>query len=186
MLNPDQDIQTNKYALDKEVEEIAYLIRQYDKLWNNKLDCLKQAEIALQNKEDELKELKGRLAFDVKYNYKNYELDKSPSDKMAENKVFDLPEYKEFVNELRKLRSELAKAEVEENEFKNFHFNLICKKEKISELITLWLNEYYSESKIDAEVLREKIKIDGKEEVDFSNELTTKMNQKRKLKGEDN
>ncbi|NOR27665.1 MAG: hypothetical protein GQ540_03940 [Lutibacter sp.] len=145
MLDPDNDLRIDKFALDDESQNLSYLIGEYDKLWHHENDKFLKYTAQLDNLTDKLKSLKGSLAFKAKMKWESIDdFDKSPTDKVAENWVFTQQEYKDLINEISEKRGELAKAQSLDNKYKNFHYALMAKASKIDDLIRLYLNEYYS------------------------------------------
>lgn len=144
-LDPSNDIKTDKYALDEESVRIPYLIAEYDKLWHEENEKFLKYSAQLANLLDDLKSLKGKLAFKARMKWKEIDdFDKAPSDKIAENWVFTQPEYDDLIKTISDKRVELSEAQALENKYKNFHYALMAKKDKIDDLIRLYLNQYYS------------------------------------------
>ena len=176
-LNPKQDSKIDKYALDEESANIASLIQSYDELWDKAFSRYTKLKSQFENLQDDLKEVKAKLAFKLKTSWGDYGFDKSPSDKVAENWGFTQEEYLTLINKIKLLREEMAEQESIEHKYKNFHYVLLEKSKKIDQLKDLFFSGYYVKEAI--QEIQIQPREEGQEEL---NGLSQRMGS-RALKG---
>lgn len=148
-IESDADFEINKFKLEEEAERQPYLIRHYAKklaIWSAKVIDLKR----------KLEYVEGLCAETIRNNPRSYDL-KKDTDTVVYKLAKGEPDYIE-------VHDEYVEAKQREGYYEGSMKALIQKGSMIKELVSLWLNNYYSSP------------IVGKKEVDHRIKLRTTDN----------
>ena len=145
-LNYQEDIKIDKYHLDTCWEEQQELSIKYSELSVDANKQKEQSELNVEIIEEDLKTILANLVLEVKFNYRDYNFEKPPSDSAANAWAITQDKYKEKQQELREVRKEAIEARDLAFRLRNVAREFSERRFSLQELTKLFLNGYYSES----------------------------------------
>ncbi len=142
-----EDIGVDKYSLDTCWEEQATFLMQYSELSNDANVLKDHAEMVVEKKESEIKEITAQLTLDVKFKFKDYGFDKPPSDTTAAAWAITQNEYKVKLEELISAKEDLIDKRNKSYRLRNAVSAFADRKAALQHLQTLFLNNYYADDR---------------------------------------
>jgi predicted transglutaminase-like protease len=183
----EQDVEIDLYQLHEEVKKQPNLYFKWAKKYAaaSKENFRTQEELRIIKAEvkSELDVLKAELDSEIRSNYESYGFDRKPTEAAINGWIIQQRKYKKCEEETAKKIKDgfekVAQALEDEKVMEAAKVSMTHRKDSLSNAISLWLGEYYSDPKVPKEY---RDKIESSKSNDSQKDLSSRMKGRRRKK----